>query len=61
MSQPDESQNYEGGAEYEEDYYEEEGNEGEYHNLEPEDPEIPGVDLNQEDLEVTRLRQQVLH
>ncbi|XP_062119330.1 uncharacterized protein LOC133833088 [Humulus lupulus] len=61
MSQPDESQNYEGGAEYEEDYYEEEGNEGEYHDLEPEDPEIPeGVDPNQEDPEVSRLRQQVL-
>ena len=54
MSQPDESQNYEGGADYDEDYYEEEeGNEGEYHNHEAEDPVIPEeVDLDQEDPEV---------
>ena len=43
MSHLDESQDYEGGTEYEEDYYkEEEGNEGEYHD-EAADPEIPGV------------------
>ena len=42
-SHHDESQDYEGGTEYEEDYYkEEEGNEGEYHD-EAADPEIPGV------------------
>ena len=61
-SHHDESQDYEGGTEYEEEneeeYYEEE-NEGEYHD-EAADPEIPEGEPNQQDLEVTRLRQQVL-
>ncbi|XP_062115989.1 uncharacterized protein LOC133830091 [Humulus lupulus] len=60
MPQPDESQNYEDGGDYEEGYYEE--NEGGYHDHEAEDPAIPEeeVDPNQEDPKVIKLRQHVL-
>ncbi|XP_062080946.1 uncharacterized protein LOC133785748 [Humulus lupulus] len=55
MPQPNESRNYEDGADYEEDYYEEDG------GNEREDPTIlEEVDPDQEDPEVIKLRQQVL-
>ncbi|XP_062103463.1 uncharacterized protein LOC133814532 [Humulus lupulus] len=58
---PDDSQNFGEGGEYDEDYYEEDGEGYEDHEAEnPIDPSENEVELEQEDLEVVRLRQQVL-
>ena len=60
MPQPDDSQNFEDGADYVEGYYEEDDeNEGGYHDHEAEDPAIleEEVDPGQEDPEVIKLRQ----